>query len=201
MAFNCKLLEVGAEAILVSSPEGYSPLGLLRNELAEKSPSSLEKLDAFCEEYNKLTDFSLCAFELSPGLHIILAPNENSNFYKQNSPVGEGIWSDFVYASTFCSLVLASHIGIRKLALTHSLLEINNKFINSMLEAINNYTSKFTESTIAKIIFTGCCFKGAGLENSLTQPFIRLHSEYPQMDYRIENHDHMICMKISMKGK
>lgn len=199
-ALNSKLTKTGADAILVSSPEGYSPLGLLRNELSEEE-QALERLGQFCEQFNKLTDFSICAFELFPGIHILLAPNQNSIYYQNNAPGGNSIWSEFAFASTFCSLVLASHLGVKKLAITHILQGVDNLFITSMMDAIKLYYSRIGENTTTKIIFSGCCFEEAGLEAIVRQELKSSNQQYPDFTFSFEKYESMTRMKIRLDYK
>lgn len=152
------LVNLNCDGLLVSSPPGFSPLGVLRGQLETNDPASLALLDKNCHKFDDSKDFIIAGFNLNRHKKIILAPNQNSNYYQANSPVHNDIWLDFLYASTYYSLVLASRMNIRKLGLTHSLHGIDRRFIYCIGDAIGLYADSYEGNTIEEIIFTGCCF-------------------------------------------
>ena len=198
---NSALLSGNYDGLLVSSPLGYSPLGILRMELETNDQETLNRLDTNCRNFDSSDNFILAGFELNQQKKLLLAPNQNSNYYNSNSPTTGTIWLDFLYASTYYSLVLASHMKIRKLGFTHTFNRIDKRFIYCIGDAIGLYTDNFNQNTIEEIIFTGCCFN-ENQETELSQLFdlnhegaITTHREIQHERYDFAN---MTCIDIKL---
>jgi len=185
------------DALLVSSPSGYSPLGLLRMELEKTGNSNLIRtLDKKCNHISASDDFIIGCFNLNKKMKIMLAPNQNAKFYETNTPTNN-LWLDFGFASTYCSLVLASKLAIKKLALSHSLHGINNDFIKTIGNAISAYANQFAENTLEEIVMVGCCFNHSNLTNLFDEQF-NLINQTPQFDFETKMNNSFPCMKINL---
>ena len=200
--YPISLANLNCDGLLVSSPYGYSPLGDLIRELVQNEPHSFNLLEENCREFNNSEDFIITGFELNNRKKIILAPNQNSIYYQINSPVGNDIWLDFLYASTYYSLVLASTMNIRRLGLTHTLQGIDRRFIYCIGDAIGLYSDSYNGNTIEEIIFTGCCFNQND-ETSLNQLF-HLNHEGAITQHREIQHEYcdyfgMQCININLE--
>ena len=185
------------DALLVSSPSGYSPLGLLRMELEKTgNPNLIRTLDKKCNHISASDDFIIGCFNLNEKMKIMLAPNQNAKFYETNTPTNN-LWLDFAFASTYCSLVLASKLAIKKLALSHSLHGINNDFIKTIGNAIKIYTNQFTENTIEEVILVGCCFNSSNIKNLFDEQ-INSSNQPPQFNFEIKINNSFTYIKINL---
>jgi hypothetical protein len=192
-----KLMSTEFEGILVSSPLGFSPLGILRMELEKNDSKYLEILDQKCIAFDASDDFIIAGFQLN-NHKVLLAPNQNSKYYQSNSPVGHDIWLDFLYASTYFSLVLASKLKIKKLAITHSMHGVNDQFIYCMGDAIGLYTDSYSENTIEEIVFTGCCFTEENLSRLFNLNHEGAYTNHREISNELFQLSGMDCIKINL---
>lgn len=185
------------DGLLVSSPRGYSPLGLLRIELEKNGSLKLiKKLDKKCNQISVSDNFLIGCFELNKKMKILLAPNQNANFYENNTPTNN-LWLDFAFASTYCSLVFASKIGIKRLALSHSLHDIDNNFIKTLGNAIKIYTNQFAENNLEEIVLVGCCFNHKNLIHLFSETNNTLLHQ-PHFNYEIQMSRSFPSIKINL---
>jgi hypothetical protein len=203
--FRAKLFNNNFDALLVSCPLGSSPSNILRQELLGKK-DLLSKLETAFNNYDSITDFSLMGFELTEKFKLILAPNENSYYYSQNSPVGRNIWIDFLYASTYYSLVLASNMNVKVLAFTHTLQaydlgmddRFDRLFIYCIGDAIKKYCDSYRQNTIEEIVFTGCCLKAYHLDDLFTQNHRARLSNHEDLPHQILSYSDKIIISIQV---
>ncbi len=194
---NENLLGPDADAILVSSPQGYSPLGLLMSELRGLNDDLAAELAEKCDLFNESMDFIICGFNLTKDIRVILVPNQNSNFYLSNSPVQNDIWLDFLYASTYYSFVLASHMGVKRLALTHSLHGIDQRFIYCVGDALGLYADSFVSNTLQEIVFKGCCFTEDNLGSLIHLNHEGAFTTHRELPYEITQFHGMDCLRLT----
>lgn len=160
--FECDLLNTKCDTLLVSYPGGYSPLSQLKAELKTINTLIFNKLERIEKKYSEAFEPLICGFNLTSSLRLLMTPNQNSLFYRTNCPSIYFIWKDFVYASIYYTLVLASKIGSKKLAITHTIDDIQDKnikqkYIKTLGDAIGLYADSFNGNTIEEIKFVGCC--------------------------------------------
>ena len=165
--FKDLALRGDADVAIVSSEEGYSPLGVsgkvFERELGISFNDEIRPIARWNQDINeKITLIALASQNPNSSLlGVLLAPGENCKSYSSFArPNGQKPNRDYYYNISYEAIYYACYVwGARKLSISH--LSASGKFHKDMatchVEALSNFCDKWPKFAPESFTFTGCC--------------------------------------------
>jgi hypothetical protein len=165
-SFEDLVMRGDADSFIVSTEDGFSPLGMARKFFAETlgiDQSAIRKI----ADWNRFENNEVSLIELSSGIPssklrgVILAAGETSRCYEQFSQPRYGKpYRDFYYNVAYESISHAANaFGARKIAMSH--LSGSGCFHEDIAiciaEALGHFCDNPAEPEIDSFMFVGCC--------------------------------------------
>lgn len=163
------LVERGAaDCFIVSSEDGFSPLGSAREFFARELGIEQSKIIK-AAEWNRFENKEISLIDLSSRndssrlLGVILAAGETSRCYEQFAPAFDGKpYRDFYYNVAYQSIAHAANVfGARKIAMSHlsGSGHFHEDIATAVAEALGHFCDDESNRPIDSFIFVGCCIQ------------------------------------------
>ncbi len=158
-----------ADAVITSTEEGFSPLGLSREfferDLGISYDEEIRPLARWNQDKNEAVSLVALKSKNSHGvLHgVLLAPGENCRSYTPfSSPYGRKPHRDYYYNVSFEAIAfLCKEWGARKIAISH--LSASGRFHEDMatchVEALIHFCNEHPDFAPKSFTFCGCCIE------------------------------------------
>lgn len=165
-SFEAIAMQGGADCFIVSTEDGFSPLGAARTFFARETGVE-EKQISEIANWNRFENpqVSLVAIRSARPKSllrgVILAASETSRSYEQFAVPRHGRpYRDFYYNVSYEAIAYAhEHFGARRLAMSH--LSGSGNFHEDIAtcaaEALAHYTERQQRPSIESFTFVGCC--------------------------------------------